>query len=148
MNSKRTEKGQAIIIIVLSIIGLIGITALAVDGGNAFVQQRNAQSVADSIALGAAVARIKSNSTWVKQAYAIAEQNGFTEDNPAKNVRLYSPPSSGPYANNIEYIQVILTARTPTYFGGAVGVILSATTQLRAQNSAARARRGVRRTPS
>ncbi len=42
MFSKHAEKGQALILIVLAIVGLIGLTALAIDGGNAFMNRRHA----------------------------------------------------------------------------------------------------------
>ena len=117
MNFRKTEKGQALILIVFSIIGLIAITALAVDGGNAFLEKRRAQNAADASALGGALARIKGYS-WVQEIYTIAATSGFDKN----AVQVFSPPVTGEYAGDVEYIQVIITNRVRTYFGSAIGI--------------------------
>ncbi len=121
---KPTERGQAIIIIVFAIIGMIGLTALAVDGGNAFLEQRNAQAAADSIAMDAALARVKNpqGSLWMYDALSVAERTGYSPDNPDRHIQINSPPASGEYMNNPEYIQVIITSYVDTYFAGVVGI--------------------------
>ena len=117
MNFRKTEKGQALILIVFSIIGLIAITALAVDGGNAFLEKRRAQNAADASALGGALARIKGYS-WVQEIHQIAATSGFDKN----AVQVFSPPVTGEYAGDVEYIQVIITNRVRTYFGSAIGI--------------------------
>jgi hypothetical protein len=62
MNHKKSEKGQALIIIVVAIIGLLAITGLTVDGGRLYADRANAQGSADSAALGAALAKAKNQS--------------------------------------------------------------------------------------
>lgn len=52
--STRRERGQAMILIVFGIIGLIGAAALAVDGTNAFIDSRRADTAASAAALTAA----------------------------------------------------------------------------------------------
>ena len=54
MNIHSKERGQALIVIALALVALAGITGLVVDGGNAFLDRRNAQNAADSAALAAA----------------------------------------------------------------------------------------------
>lgn len=119
---RRQERGQALIVIVFAILGLVGITALAVDGGNAFLQTRRAQNAADAVALGAALARIRIGSSWVESAYQMAADQGYDNDGITNTVQIFSPPSSGNYEGNIEYIQVIITVHTPTYIAGAIGI--------------------------
>ncbi len=121
MNFKNTEKGQVIILIVFSIIGLIGITALAVDGGNAFAEKRRAQNAADASALGGALARIKGYG-WVQESYNIAESSGFDNDGETNTVQVFSPPATGENAGDVEYIQVIITNHVSTYFGSVIGI--------------------------
>ena len=48
---KKSEKGQILILLVLAIIGLLGITALALDGSMIYADRRFTQSVADSASL-------------------------------------------------------------------------------------------------
>ena len=52
------ERGQALVLIALAIVGLAAMAGLVIDGGNAFLDRRNAQSAADSAALTAALARV------------------------------------------------------------------------------------------
>lgn len=118
----KSESGQALILIVFAIIGLVAITGLVVDGGNAYARTRQAQAAADAAALGSGLARIRNNSTWVQVGYEIAEQNGFNNDGVENTVFISSPPASGLYVGNIEYIQVVITERMPTFFGGVVGI--------------------------
>lgn len=54
------EHGQALILIVLAVAGLLGLTALAVDGSHAFAQRRQAQNAADTAAFAAAVGCLNS----------------------------------------------------------------------------------------
>jgi hypothetical protein len=121
MRISRFERGQALILIVLSIFGLFGVVALVVDGGNAFVQTRRAQSAADAAALGGALSRIRGED-WEDAAYAIAAQQGFENDTATAGVAVNSPPLSGPYEGNIEYIQVVIGARVRTYLASVVGI--------------------------
>jgi Flp pilus assembly protein TadG len=118
---KGNERGQALILIVFAIIGLVGITALAVDGGNAYLEQRRAQNAADSAALGGALARIKGGG-WVDTTRGIAKTSGFDNDGITNTITVVSPPANGPYSNNNEYIQVRIVSRVPTFFAGVVGI--------------------------
>ena len=42
--AKQGERGQALILIVFAILGLFGVTALAIDGGNVYADRRRAQN--------------------------------------------------------------------------------------------------------
>src|SRR5512146_1487906 len=53
------DRGQVLIIFVFAIIGLIGITGLAIDGGNIYSDRRHAQNAADTAALAGSVVKIK-----------------------------------------------------------------------------------------
>jgi Flp pilus assembly protein TadG len=123
MDRNISRPGQALIILVLGIMGLMGIVALAVDGGNAYAERRRAQNAADAAALAGALERINNNtSTWVNAVYASAAQNGFNNDGQTNTVRVFSPPADGTYAGNIEYIQVVITTYTKTYFASIIGI--------------------------
>ena len=52
----RYERGQVLVLVVFGIVALVGITALVIDGGNAFLDRRKAQNAADSAALASALA--------------------------------------------------------------------------------------------
>jgi len=120
MQSRPSERGQALILIVLSIIGLIGITALAVDGGNAFMDRRQAQNAADSAAIASALARIRGEN-FVQKAYESAARNGYDNNGATNTVEIYSPPVEGDHVEDLDYIQVIITSNVDTFFAGVVG---------------------------
>lgn len=84
MKNKSSEKGQALIIVAFGMIALVGITALAVDGGRAFSEKRNAQNAADTAALAGALAYQHSeNITSAAQTRATTngyDDNGTTND--------------------------------------------------------------------
>ena len=116
-----TEQGQAIILIVFSIIGLVGMSALAIDGGNAYLERRKTQNAADSAALSGAIARIE-GSNWRAVALASAKSNGYDNNGVTNTVELNTPPVGGIYADNPEYIQVIITSHLDTFFGPVIGI--------------------------
>lgn len=126
-----SERGQAIVLIAFAIIGLIALTALAVDGGNAYSERRHAQNAADAAVLDAALAKVRgSNLTQLRnEGLARAASNDYVDSDPTSgsssedvNVEIYNPPISGPYAGDIEYIQTIITATVQTYFGRVIGI--------------------------
>lgn len=116
-----SEKGQAIILIIFSIVGLIGMSALAIDGGNAYIDSRRAETAASAAALTAALTRIEGGD-WRAAALATAMANGYNNDGVTNTVELNTPPLSGPFSGDSEYIEVIITSHLRTYFGVVVGI--------------------------
>jgi hypothetical protein len=55
MNRRESARGQAIVVLALSMTVILGATAMVIDGGNAMAQQRGAQNAADSAAYAGAV---------------------------------------------------------------------------------------------
>lgn len=51
MRGKNVESGQIAVILALAMVGLLAFTALAIDGGNMYLQKRNAQNAADAGAI-------------------------------------------------------------------------------------------------
>ncbi|MBK7449887.1 MAG: hypothetical protein IPJ47_10830 [Anaerolineales bacterium] len=116
----RKERGQAMILIVFSIVGLIGASALAIDGVNAFIDRRRADTAASAAALTAALTRIEGGN-WRAAALATAAANGYNNDGVTNTVELNTPPLNGDYTGNSEYIEVIVTSHLKTYFGVVIG---------------------------
>ncbi|MCB9112436.1 MAG: hypothetical protein H6634_14415 [Anaerolineales bacterium] len=120
-NKTKSQSGQAMILIVFTIIGLIGTAALAIDGTNAFVDSRRVDTAASAAALTAALTRIEGGN-WRAAALATAAANGYNNDGVTNTVELNTPPLSGPYSGNSEYIEVIITSHLRTYFGVVIGI--------------------------
>jgi Flp pilus assembly protein TadG len=117
----RPERGQALIIVVLAIIALAGMAGLVIDGGNVFLDRRNAQNAADAAALSAALTRSRGGQNASGAALSSAAENGYNNNGSSNIVEVHYPPASGPYKNNAEYVQVIITSHVKTYFANVLG---------------------------
>jgi len=135
------ERGQALILIALAAIGLVAIVALAVDGTAKYSDRRHAQNAADASALASALFKAngaaadmdddcRTDSGWTNTTFCVnlidiawdrATENGYQGLLP-NSVDVYSPPTSGPYAGNTAYVQVIITSYINTYFARIIGI--------------------------
>ena len=91
MTFKTAEKGQALILIALTAIGLFGFAALAIDGARSFSDKRHAQNAADTSALAAALAKIRGSNwtTTVATARSRAASNGYSNNGTTDVVEVY-----------------------------------------------------------
>ena len=136
MRPKAQERGQALVIIALTVVGLFGFSALAIDGSRVFSDRRNAQNAADTAALSAALTKIRGTGTdYQTAAINRAASNGYTNDaNSMVEVNLCSQlvgtpnacqalPTSGedPQLDPANYIQVKITSIIPATFARIVG---------------------------
>ena len=117
---KKSERGQAIVLLAAGMVAFLAMIALAIDGSSAYTERRHAQDAADSAALAGALAKIRTDPDWEDVARHTAAMNGF-EDDDKTTVEIYSPPQSGPYADDDEYVQVIINVDTQSYFAQIVG---------------------------
>jgi len=123
------QRGQTLILIAFGLVALIGITALAIDGSNAFSTRRHAQSAADNGAMAAALimAQTDFEDYGISEALNVTASNGFVP-NPTTSVIVISPPgedcdgNASPYAGNTEYVQVIINTVVDTYLAPVVGI--------------------------
>ena len=122
MTHKRSEKGQAIILIVFALIGLIAITGLTVDGGVAYSDRRHAQGTVDSAAYAGALAKIR-NRDVTAAVNAIASQNGYANDGENSVVTVsFSDAEVGTCPSTGTEILVEITSNSRTFFAPIVGV--------------------------
>ena len=103
--NKKTERGQALILVVLAIVGLAGMVGLVVDGGNALLDRRKAQNAADSAALAAALSRTQIGQNPQATALASAAQNGYNNNGSSNVVQFYNPPASGPIIDGMVHVK-------------------------------------------
>lgn len=131
-----SERGQALVLVALAIIGLVGITGLAIDGSIILADRRHAQNAADTSALAGALAKVKPQKDadgnvvpWKLVAQERAESNGYTNNLVTSTVEVYSCTEAGascpaPYDSEDpeDYIQVIITSHVDTFFARALGI--------------------------
>lgn len=127
---KRTEKGQALILITLAAVGLFAFAALAIDGSMVFSDRRHAQNAADTSALAAALAKIRGKdwNNTVSTARARANTNGYNNDTVTNTVEVYLCNDSNATCNALptgadrtQYLQVKITSHVETYFARIIG---------------------------
>jgi len=128
MKGQRFERGQALVLIILSVVAIFGFAALAVDMGRVYAERRRAQSAADAAALAAAydVAHFESDDEAAilaladKTARASALENGYSE-----GVVVNNPPDDADNSHyeecRCEYIQVKITSLVNPIFMQFIG---------------------------
>ena len=105
-------------------IPLMGMMALAVDGGMLMARRRHVQASADAAGLAAAGSVYRDISGGASANYtkaqlvaqAMATSNGYSA-----SIQFNQPPTLGSYAGKAGYIEVIITYSQPRYFGAIFG---------------------------
>lgn len=117
--SHPSNRGFVIITMVLSLFVLCGFMGLAIDLGFLRYVKREMQNAADAGAIGAAHALAKGESA-VDGGRADAARNGFTHGTDGVAVAVNNPPSTGAFAGNSGYVEVIISQPRPTFFMNAL----------------------------
>lgn len=121
----KTERGQAIILIILAVVGMFGFGALAIDVGQVYFARRSSQAAADNAALAAAYEAAggsKDSTKAIAKAYQIASDNGYNNDGVNNWVTVRNPPEGNEYCPQCgvleaqEYYEVRITQRTSPIF--------------------------------
>src|SRR5215212_8274731 len=115
-----SQRGQALVMIALSAIGLFGFAALAIDGSAVFSDRRHAQNAADTGVLQAALTKVRGGD-WETEGLARVESNGYDDNGTTNDVLFYSPPISGPYQGNAQYVQVKIRSDVKLFFARIIG---------------------------
>jgi len=139
MKNHSGQRGQALVLVMLALVGLIGLTALAVDGGNAYSDRRHAQNAADTSVMAAGLSRIRTPSCWATGQPTLcsaaenaglgrALENGYDDNGTSNIVNVYKctdplATCSLPAGQLPEYyIQVTITSVVPTLLARIVGI--------------------------
>ena len=138
---RRDESGQALILFALGLAVLLGMAALTIDVGLAYVARRDMQNAADAAAMAGADALLEGQSSVLatNAARDLALQNGYDNAAADVTVTIYLPPISGPHSGDSDFIEVIIAHPIDTLLAPAVGVT--------SFDISARAVAGIDRTP-
>jgi Flp pilus assembly protein TadG len=113
------RRGNALAVLAIFMIPIIGVLALVLDGGLLMRERQHAQAVADSAAQAAAIT-LYQNSSQIststpdpsgqakKIALASASANGYSNDGTTSTVTVNIPPTSGLFANKLNYAEVLV----------------------------------------
>jgi len=119
LSAFKQESGNILTLVAVSMGVLGGFIGLALDAGNAIVQQRAAQTAADAAALGGvreADWAVNDGTTITKAAQTASANNGFKDGSNGVTVTVNNGPASGPHAANANYVEVIVQKSVPTTF--------------------------------
>ena len=114
----RSEKGQALIILVLLFVGFIGLLALVLDGGSAYTIRRQAQNAADAGALAGADTMCRNDALTRTAAETLAQTVAL--DYAVNHNGAFSAAAAANQPSRT--ITVDTTARTNALFAGIIGV--------------------------
>jgi Flp pilus assembly protein TadG len=118
------QRGQILVLFVLSLVAIIAMIGLVIDGGSAYAQRRDQQNVADLASLAGATAYLNTTGDVATKtaaaeaaAIALATTNGFTTDGAGVTVDVTVTPT-GPYAT----VKVGLSVPHRNHFAGIIGM--------------------------
>lgn len=116
------ERGQAIVLVVLALTGVLAAAGVGVDAALLFVEHRRQQVAADAAAFAAAVEMAKHHdapdrATRARSAaLGYAASNGYNNDGVTNTVTVNVPPAAGAFAANADYAEVLIAADVRTVF--------------------------------
>ena len=126
---RHDTKGVSSVVFALSATALLGMAALATDGGLLYLTRQRMQSAADAAAIAAASAQqYRTQQQALDAAREVAALNSFTEEN--STVLVARPPSRGAFTTNSTAVEVTLRHKQPIFLmpafirsdGATVGV--------------------------
>jgi hypothetical protein len=117
---RKGEAGQALALVALGMVVLLGFVGLGVDVGQLRYMKRRAQSAADSAAIAGAQELLFGDVSSASKANSVT--NGFSDGAGGATVTVNNPPLSGPHTGNSLYVEVIVSENQPTFFMKILGV--------------------------
>lgn len=124
------RRGIVVVLVALCLTVLLGITAIALDGGLLLDQRRRLQAADDAAALAAAVDLYKNyalnngldkGGTAKSSALSIAAINGYNNNGTTNSVTVNIPPGSGNYAGQAGYAEVVVQYNQQRSFSAIFG---------------------------
>src|SRR5262245_57644045 len=115
LRSSTRRRGISLVLVVVSLVSIVGVLALSLEGGLLLTERRNAQATADSAALAAAAdmyylwyqnGGADPGGTARQAAFTTASYNGYTNDGTLTTVTVNIPPLTGDYIGKPGYAEV------------------------------------------
>jgi type II secretory pathway pseudopilin PulG len=119
----RSRRGAILPLVAVTVVGLLALAALAVDGGSLQRHRRLAQNAADAGAQAGASEIIRTfvdTATVFAAARADASRNGFTTGTNGVNVIVSTPASPDHFTGN-QYVKVVVEDTVTSLFAGIIG---------------------------
>jgi hypothetical protein len=119
----RGESGQSLILFALGLAVLLGMAAMTIDVGLAYVARRDMQNAADAAALAGADVLLEGQSSVLaaNAARDLALQNGYDNAAADVTVEINIPPTSGPHSGDSDFVEVTIAHPIDAVMARAVG---------------------------
>lgn len=123
--SVRRRRAKVAVFVALCLSGMVGVAAIALDGGVLLDDQHQLQAVADAAAMAAAIdlyANYSTNQgtdpagTAAQSAQTTAVTNGYGNGTNGTTVTVNIPPKSGAFSGHAGYAEVIIQYNQSRYF--------------------------------
>lgn len=130
LHCTRRRSGVVIVLVALCLTAMLGIVAIALDGGLLLDDRRRIQAAADAAALAAAIDLYKNfpsnkgldpNGTARASALSIANLNGYNNNGTTNTVTVSIPPGAGNYAGKAGYAEVNIQYNQQRAFSAIFG---------------------------
>jgi hypothetical protein len=130
---KNSQQGAALVLVALSIVALIGFTALAVDGGYLYFRHTRLQDISDATAIAAGIELVNAKGNEGKKktdafdvAVKYAERHGLKASNKngySADIQWGSEPGriTVSFPDNLNKVMVQLTLDAGTFYARALG---------------------------
>ena len=128
----RSRRGVVAIMVAALLTVLVGVAAIALDGGLLQDNRRRVQAATDAAAMAAATALYQHFSSittttpdpggnGLAAARDVASRNGYPNDDIKSTVTVNIPPKTGPFTGQVDYAEVIITYYQKRYFSSIWG---------------------------
>ena len=127
---RTARRGNVLVLLAVLLPVLIGIVGLVIDGGMMMDHRRDLQHATDAGATTAATELRLANGSAAARAAAIDAVMVANEESDA-DVTVHIPPTTGPFAGNSDYVEVVAESIHRTRFMPILGGALDRTLQAR-----------------
>jgi Flp pilus assembly protein TadG len=111
---RRDRRGVTSVVFALSATALLGMAALAIDGGLLYLARQRMQSAADAAAMAAASARqFRTRQQALDAAREVAALNGFSAA--SSTIMVENPPSRGAFTTTDTAFEIVLRNKQPIF---------------------------------
>jgi hypothetical protein len=130
LRSRSKRRGAIIVLMAFLLVPILGIVAIAIDGGVVQDHRRRVQTAADAAALAAAYDLFKHSTTndgldpsgtAAAAARTSASANGYAHNGTTTTVTVNIPPTSGSFVGKPDYAEVIVQYNQPRGFSAVMG---------------------------
>jgi hypothetical protein len=126
----RDRRGTVAVFVALALTGIVGVTAIAVDGGYLRDKKNQVQAAVDAAAMAGASRLYEEYPTNLgadpqnhayNSAMSAFNKNGYSTSDGQSTISISVPPTTGIYAGLNGFIEVTLTYNQPRFFSGIFG---------------------------